>query len=141
MLKHINGLDALISSRLGGVATQIQPVPGDVPVLQVVVEGYEALPVYLTSSDTQCLCICYLWTEAEVRPERRSELLEVMLDLNIAVPLSAFGRIGEHYVLFGALARDAGVDEIAKEVVALLDNSADALDALAEYLIQTEGSK
>lgn len=132
--KQIEGLDALVSSRLGGVPTSIQPVPGDMPVIQIVVDGYESLPIYLTFSDAQCLCICYLWTEDEVVAERRVALMEALLDLNISVPLSSFGRIGRHYVLFGALARDSAVTDIAQDVVALLDNAVDALDALADYL-------
>lgn len=134
VLKQLEGLDSLVSHRLGGLLTTMQPVPGEVPVIQIVVDSYESLPIYLTFSDAQCLCICYLWTEAEVRADQRTALMEALLDLNISVPLSSFGRIGEHYVLFGALARDAQVTDIAKDVVALLDNAVDALDALADYL-------
>jgi uncharacterized protein YjfI (DUF2170 family) len=81
------------------------------------------------------LCICYLWTDAEVDPAQRVALLEAMLDLNISIPLSGFGRIQDKYVLYGALACHATADDIALELVNLSDNAVDALDAMAEYLI------
>jgi uncharacterized protein YjfI (DUF2170 family) len=131
---QLRGLDGLIGAAMGGLVVQLQPIPGDVPVIQVSIEGREELPIFLTSSDTQILCMCYLWAEDEVQPARRTELLETLLDLNPSVPLSSFGRIGERYVLFGALARDARVEDVAKDVAVLSDNALDALDALSEFL-------
>ena len=78
--------------------------------------------------------MCYLWADDEVLPARRTELLQTLLDLNPSVPLSSFGRVGERYVLFGALARDARADDVAKDVAVLSDNALDALDALSEFL-------
>ena len=104
------------------------------PVIQVSIEGREELPIFLTCSESQILCMCYLWMDDEVRPERRTELLETLLDLNPSVPLSSFGRVGDRYVLFGALSRDARVDDVAKDVAVLSDNALDALDALSEFL-------
>jgi uncharacterized protein len=132
--EQLNGLDVLIGSAMGGLAVNLQPIPGDVPVLQVSIEGREELPIFVTGSDSQLLCMCYLWAEAELLPARRTELLETLLDLNPAVPLSSFGRIGDRFVLFGALARDARVDDVATEVAVLSDNALDALDALSEFL-------
>ncbi|MDO5693405.1 MAG: DUF2170 family protein [Pseudomonadota bacterium] len=134
LLNQLNHLDALTSALMGGVAVQLQPISGDVPVLQVSIEGRDELPIFITCSDTQIICLCYLWTEDDVRPERRAELLEAMLDLNPSVPLSSFGRIGERYVLSGALARGARPEDVAHEVAVLSDNALDALDALAEFL-------
>ena len=119
---------------LGGSSVQLQPIPGDVPVIQVNIEGRDELPIFVTCSDSQILCMCYLWSDDEVRSERRAELLQTLLDLNPSVPLSSFGRIGERYVLFGALARDGRVDDVAKEIAVLSDNAIDALDALSEFL-------
>lgn len=131
---QLRGLDTLTSAAMGGLAVELQPIPGQIPVIQVNIEGRQELPIFVTSSDTQVLCICYLWTEAEIAPHRRTELLETLLDLNPSVPLSAFGRVGDRYVLCGALARDARVEDIAKDVAVLSDNALDALDALSEYL-------
>lgn len=131
---QLRGLDAITGQQMGGVTVQLQPIPGEVPVIQVCIEGRDELPIFVTCSDTQILCMCYLWAEDEVKPERRSEMLETMLDLNPSIPLSSFGRVGSRYVLFGALARDARVDAVAQDIVALSDNALDALDALSEFL-------
>lgn len=133
--QQIAGLEALVSARLGGVAVDLRPIPGDVPVVQVTIEGREELPVYVTSAEPQVLCIVYLWGEDEVKPEQRDALPAMLLDLNVAVPLSSFGRIGGRYVLFGALRRNASVQDIAEDVAVLSDNSLDALSAFSEYLI------
>ncbi|MED5617717.1 YjfI family protein [Ideonella sp. BN130291] len=132
--EQLDGLDVLIGSAMGGLSVNLQPIPGDVPVLQVSIEGREELPIFVTGSDSQLLCMCYLWSDTELLPARRTELLETMLDLNPAVPLSSFGRIGDRFVLFGALSRDARVDDVATEVAVLSDNALDALDALSEFL-------
>lgn len=132
--QQIAGLDALVSARLGGAAVELRPIPGSVPVIQVTVEGREELPVYVTCAEPQILCVVYLWGEDEVKPDQRTTLLETMLDLNVSIPLSSFGRIGGRYVLFGALARNASVQDIAEDVAVLSDNSLDALGAFSEFL-------
>lgn len=131
---QLRGLDLVTSNTLGGMAVQLHPIPGEVPVVQVSIEGREELPIFVTCSDTQILCMCYLWTDEEVLAERRTELLETLLDLNPSIPLSSFGRVGKRYVLFGALARDARSEDIAKDIAALSDNALDALEALSEFL-------
>ena len=68
------------------------------------------------------------------RPIKEAELLQTMLELNPAVPLSSFGRVDKRYVLLGALAADARVDDIANDVAVLSDNALDALEALSEFL-------
>ena len=134
LLEQLGNLDALTSALMGGAAVQLQPIAGDVPVVQVSIEGREELPIFITCSDSQLLCLCYLWTEADIRPDRRAGLLEALLDLNPAVPLSSFGRVDGRYVLTGALARAARAEDVANEVAVLSDNALDALGALADYL-------
>ncbi|WGT63540.1 YjfI family protein [Variovorax paradoxus] len=134
LLDQLKGLDVLAGAAMGGLAVQLQPIPGHTPVVQVSIEGREELPIFITSSDMQVICICYLWTEEEVKAERRTELLESLLDLNPSVPLSSFGRVDGRYVLTGALGRNASVEDIAREVAVLSDNALDALDALSEFL-------
>ena len=135
LLRQLSNLDALLSALMGGVGVQLQPIDGEVPVIQVSIEGREELPIFVTCSDTQIICLCYLWTEADVRPERRAELHEALLDLNPAVPLSSFGRVDGRYMLTGALASSARAEDVAHEVSVLSDNALDALDALAEFLL------
>jgi uncharacterized protein YjfI (DUF2170 family) len=134
LLDQLKGLDILAGAAMGGLAVQLQPIPGQTPVIQVSIEGRDELPIFITSSDMQVICICYLWTEEEVKAERRTELLESLLDLNPSVPLSSFGRVDGRYVLTGALGRNAGVEDVAREVAVLSDNALDALDALSEFL-------
>lgn len=134
LLHQLSNLDTLTSALMGGVAVQLQPIAGEVPVIRVSIEGREELPIFVTSSDTQFICLCYLWTDEDVRPERRAELHEALLDLNPSVPLSSFGRVGSRYVLNGALSRSARAEDVAHEVAVLSDNALDALDALAEFL-------
>ncbi|MGJ7525066.1 MULTISPECIES: YjfI family protein [unclassified Variovorax] len=134
LLDQLKGLDTLAGAAMGGLPVQLQPIPGSTPVVQVSIEGRDELPIFITSSDMQIICICYLWTEEEVKPARRTELLESLLDLNPSVPLSSFGRVDGRYVLTGALGRDASVEDIAREVAVLSDNALDALDALSEFL-------
>lgn len=133
--EQLRGLEPLATARLGWLAVNLQPIPGEVPVVRVSVEGRDELPIFITCSESQVLCICYLWTEAEVAPARRAELLETLLGLNMSVPLSSFGRVDDRYVLYGALARDARVEDIAQDIAALSDNALDALEALSEYLL------
>ena len=134
LLHQLNNLDVLTSALMGGVAVQLQPISGDVPVLQVSIEGRDELPIFVTCSDTQIICICYLWTDDDVRAERRAELLEALLDLNPSVPLSSFGRVGKRIVLAGQLTRLARPEDVAHEVAVLSDNALDALGALTEFL-------
>ncbi|MDP9916039.1 uncharacterized protein YjfI (DUF2170 family) [Variovorax boronicumulans] len=134
LLDQLEGLDVLAGAAMGGLSVQLQPIPGSTPVVQVSIEGRDELPIFVTSSDMQIICICYLWIEEDVKPARRTELLESLLDLNPSVPLSSFGRVGGRYVLTGALGRNASVEDIAREVAVLSDNALDALDALSEFL-------
>lgn len=134
LLERFAGLDALTSAQLAGLSVQLQPIPGAVDVLQVSIETRDELPIFVTGSAAQTLCICYLWHESEVKPDERLAMLEAMLDLNPAIPLSSFGRIGERYVLTGALAPDARVAEVAQDIATLSDNARDALEALAPFL-------
>jgi len=134
LLEKLRCLDELIGQTMGGVSVSLQPIPGDVPVVQIGIEGRDELPIFITSSDAQLLCMCYLWTDDEVKPERRAELMQTLLDLNPAVPLSSFGRVGDRFVLFGAMTREARVQDIAEEIAVLSDNALDALDALSEFL-------
>lgn len=134
LLDQLQGLDSLISQAMGGSSVHLQPIPGDVPVVQITIDGRQELPIFLTASQAQILCMCYLWTDDEVKVDRRTELLGCLLDLNPSVPLSSFGRVDGRYVLFGALSADARPEDIAKDVAVLSDNALDALDALSEFL-------
>lgn len=122
------------SGSLNGLDYEFNPIPSDVEVVQVAFKDREELPIYLTQSESQMICICYLWDDTEVIPDKRAEMLEVMLDMNIPMPLSSFGRIGSRYTIFGALSLDSSAESIARELTVLSDNALDAIEAMSEYL-------
>ncbi len=137
-MTQLLGIEQALTRSLGSVGVSGTLLPSDavdgVPVMRIVIEGQDELPVFVTASASQVLCICYLWTEDEVKPERRADMMEAMMDLNIAIPLSNFGRIGRHYVIFGSLAHDASVDSIAVDVAMVADNALEALEVFTEFL-------
>jgi uncharacterized protein len=116
-------------------AVDVVPVAGEVPVIEIAFPGSERLPIYVTDAGSQLLCISYLWRDDEVKPRLRAQLLETLLDLNPSVPLSSFGRIGQHFVLVGALNPAASAQDMALELATLGDNGRDALATLAEFLV------
>jgi uncharacterized protein YjfI (DUF2170 family) len=137
-MKQLLGIEQALSRKRGSLEIGATLLPAEeadgVPVMRFVIDGRDELPVFVTGSATQMLCICYLWTEDEIKPERRADMLEAMMDLNIAIPLSHFGRIAGHYVMYGALAHDADADSIATDVAMVADNALEALDVFTEFL-------
>jgi len=117
-----------------GYKFECQLIPGEVEVLQVVIEGFEEIPIYISATDMQILCIAYLWSEDEVQPEQKAEMMEVMLDMNIPMPLSSFSRIQGKYVVFGALSINSKFEDVVHEVVTLGENSVEALSVMTEFL-------
>lgn len=118
-----------------GYSLECQPIPGDVEVLQITVGDFDEIPCFLSITDTQILCIAYLWTEEEVRADTRHEMLEEMLELNIPIPLSSFSKVGDRYVIFGALSITSSYDDICHEIVTLCENAVEAITALEEFLV------
>ena len=70
---------ALGDATHAGRTFDVMPIAGEEPVLQVIVSGAEETPVYITVTDTQILCLAYLFDEQELAPERLNELHENML--------------------------------------------------------------
>ncbi len=106
----------------------------DVEMLRLEIQDREELPIFVTIDDEQLLCISYLWTEEEIKQERREELLEVLLTINLPMPLSAFGKVQDRYILFGALSLRASDEDVVEEISVLSDNTLNALDLVQEYL-------
>jgi uncharacterized protein len=110
------------------------PMPGDQEVLRVEVSGLEEMPIFITVTDTQILCISYLFNRQEIRSETEAELNQYMLELNVPMPLSAFALINDYYAIFGALSCGSTLDSICDELVTLANNSIDSLQALEEFI-------
>lgn len=107
---------------------------GEQDVLQVIVDGNDELPIFVTQTEEQLLCISYLFAEDEVQADVRNELNETLLRLNVPIPLSAFAKIDDKYAIFGALSVNSSFDDITHELVTLADNAIDALEAVTIYL-------
>lgn len=104
-------------------------------VLQVIVDGNDELPIFVTQTAEQMLAICYLFNEDEVKAELRNELNETLLRLNVPMPLSAFAKIDDKYAIFGALSVNSSFEDITHELATLSENAIDALDAVTPYLV------
>lgn len=85
-------------------------------------------------TDNQVLCISYLWGEDEVNQERRIDMLETMLELNIPMPLSSFAKIDDKYVVYGALSVQSNMQEIEQELSVLSDNCLEVIDEMVDFL-------
>lgn len=117
-----------------GYEFECQPIPGEVEVLQVTVGDFDELPSYVSITDTQILCITWLFAEDEVNQELRSDMMEEMLELNIPIPLSSFAKVDNRYVIFGALSINSSIEDICQELVTLSENALEAITALEEFL-------
>ena len=117
-----------------GYQLECQPIPGEIDVLQITVGDFDELPTYVSVTDTQILCVTYLFTEDEVKQESRSDMLEEMLELNIPIPLSSFAKIGDRYVIFGSLSNTSGIEDICLEIITLTENAVEAITALEDFL-------
>ena len=117
-----------------GYQLECQPIPGEIDVLQITVGDFDELPTYVSVTDTQILCVTYLFTEDEVKPKSRSDMLEEMLELNIPIPLSSFAKIGDRYVIFGSLSNMSGIEDICLEIITLTENAVEAITALEDFL-------
>ncbi|KID56200.1 hypothetical protein N473_02715 [Pseudoalteromonas luteoviolacea CPMOR-1] len=105
-------------------------------VLQVIVDGNDELPIFVTRTEEQILCICYLFSEQEITAQKQAELNDTLLRLNVPMPLSAFAKIDNKYAIFGALSTNSTLEQLGHEIVTLSANSIDALDAISDYLTE-----
>ena len=130
-----NHLNALADNSETGMVFDCQPISGEVDVLQITVVDREELPIFVSVTDDQILCITYLWGTEEVKPASISEMHVSMLEMNIPMPLSSFSKIGDKYVIFGALSINSTFDDIEHELAVLSNNSIEIIDDMGEYLI------
>ncbi len=117
-----------------GLVFTAELIPGDVDVLQISVADREEFPIYLTVDESQILCIAHLWKESEVKAGVREKLLDALLTMNVPMPLSAFSKVGDQYIIFGALATTSTTENIIHEIETLSDNTLDAIEAMSEFL-------
>lgn len=121
-------------SAAADIIAKVDFIEGDTNVIQLIIKDREEFPVYISLDDSQILCLSYLWKEQEVRQDKRADLLDALLTMNIPMPLSSFSKLGEQYIIFGALTVQTDIDTVLHEIKVLSDNTLDAIEALAEYL-------
>lgn len=132
--KIADHLNTLADNSDTGMVFDCQPISGEVDVLQVTVQGREELPIFMSVTDDQILCITYLWGEEEVKPGALADMHTSMLEMNIPMPLSSFSKIGDKYVIFGALSISSTFIDIEHEIAVLSNNAIEVIDDMSEFL-------
>lgn len=117
-----------------GMGFSIELFDGEDSVACIKVEDREEFPIYMTVDEGQILCITYLFGDDQVDPAKQAELAEAMLVMNVMIPLSAFSKIGNQYVLFGALSPNSSLEDLLHEIELLSDNVLEAIGAMSTYL-------
>ena len=133
--KIADHLNSLADNSETGMVFDCQPISGEVDVLQITVIDREELPIFVSVTDDQILCITYLWGVEEVKPEYLQDMHVSMLEMNIPMPLSSFSKIGDKYVIFGALSINSSFHDIKHELGVLSNNAMEIIDDMGEYLI------
>jgi len=128
-------LNSLADNSDTGMSFDCQPISGEVDVLQISILGREELPVFVSVTEDQILCISYLWGTEEVKPECVNAMHESMLEMNIPMPLSSFSKIGDKYVVFGALSINSSFDDVEHELAVLSNNALEVIDDMSDYLL------
>ena len=134
LYQQLEAVTQLDEEARGGLFYDLQPIPAETEVVRVTITDKEELPIFVTATDTQLLCICYLWGEDEINTEQRQRLFEAMLEANIPMPLSSFAKIDDKYAVFGALALTSSAEDLALELSTLSDNAIDAIEAMSDFL-------
>ena len=124
----------LAESNFDGHTFDCLPIAGEQEVLQVLVSDLDEMPIFVTVSDTQMLCISYLFKKEELDESKTNELNRHLLEMNIPMPLSAFSIVDDYYVIFGALSATSSDQDVMKELVTLAQNGQDAIQSIEPYL-------
>ena len=61
--------------------------------------------------------------------------LIIELEMSIPMPLSSFSKIGDKYVIFGALSIGSTFDDIEHELAVLSNNAIEIIDDMSDYLV------
>jgi uncharacterized protein YjfI (DUF2170 family) len=124
----------LAESNYDGHYFDCLPIAGEQEVLQVLVSDLDELPIFVTITDTQMLCISYLFKKNELDENKINDLNRHLLEMNIPMPLSSFSIVDDYYVIFGALSATSSDEDVMKELVTLAQNGQDAIQSIESYL-------
>lgn len=115
--------------------TRFDALVTDDDVLEVTCSNNEEFPINLVRTQTQLLSITPLFSVAEVKPDQLNELNEELLFISPAIPLSAVGRQGDTYILFGAMALNTLFENIVHELEVQAENTLDLLEVIEPLLV------
>lgn len=118
-------------------AANVEEIPTADGAVQVVLPELGDLGITIAVTDHQLFVSTPLVEAAQVRD--RAAFNDACLRLNPINPLSNFGltTINERdtYIVFGELAPDSSVAQLALEIRTLGDNAIDAIEVLKPYLV------
>ena len=117
-----------------GLAIQAEVVDADEGLVKVELEDRAEFPIMIELSDDQITAVANLWDQGDVKEGMEAEMMNMMLSMNIALPLSAFAKTGSTYQLFGAMSVNTVMTNVVEEIAVLSDNTLAVFDALGEYL-------
>jgi uncharacterized protein YjfI (DUF2170 family) len=117
-----------------GMAIRATIVEGESGLLKVEIEDREEFPIMIEFSTDQITAVANLWKHSDVKAGMEAEMMNIMLSMNIAMPLSSFAKTGGTYQLFGAMSVNTLMQNVVEEIAVLSDNTLAVFDALGEYL-------
>lgn len=117
-----------------GLGIQAEVVDADEGLVKVELAEREEFPIMIDVSEDQITAIANLWDQHDVKEGMEAEMMNVMLSMNIALPLSAFAKTGSTYQLFGAMSANTLMANVVEEITVLSDNTIAVFEALGEYL-------
>ncbi|MCK5191885.1 MAG: DUF2170 family protein [Methylococcales bacterium] len=107
----------------------------DISMLTIIREDIEEFAILATASETQLLFNVALFDEGQIIAGQTTALNKMMLELNMAMPLSSFAITGRIYSIFGAMSAESDARHIQEEILVLSENILDALEVCQNYLI------
>ncbi|MEN8179426.1 MAG: DUF2170 family protein [Pseudomonadota bacterium] len=117
-----------------GLEIRAEVIDAGEGIIKIEVEEREEFPIMLDIDEEQMTAIVNLWSQNEVKEGAEAEMMNVMLSMNVALPLSAFAKTGGIYQLFGAMSANTVMENIVEEINVLSDNTLEVVDALSDYL-------
>lgn len=117
-----------------GATFNVTAHQGDVDMLTIIKQDMEEFAILATASESQLLLNAALFDSRQIADGQTAALHQMMLELNMAMPLSSFAKTNELYSIFGALSGDSSANTICEEVDVLADNIMDALEVCQAYL-------
>ena len=119
---------------LDGVTTEIILSTDNSFVVRL--EDQEELPILVTVTNSVVLMSTVLFNVNDLPDEEAANIMFAMLQANPNMPLSAFGVLGDNFVIYGELSANSIISSVHQELFTLADNTLQALEMVEELLSQ-----